>query len=545
VNTKRFTARMAAIGVAIASTAVLLDGGAASAAQIGEMTVTPATSTTTDVAPEFDTNGPCPAPATNIIVNIYGAGLPASGGVLVGNISLAAVGGNAQGGKHLAAGTTLKQIFTDNSVIHPSGQYTIQAECQNVSGGTKYGEFVGLIQFSSTTSDPLFEASYTTSVPAAVTTTTLDAIAGPVTYGTNVTLNAHVAPSGAAGTVQFKDGGVNLGAPQPVASGASSYSSSTLGAGAHSFTAEFLPTDTGVYQASTSGAQALTVNKADTSVSLATNTPSQAGNNATFTATVPAGSPAGAVQFTVDGTNSGSPVPVGGTTAVKNVSTLGAGTYVIGATFLPTDTANYNNSPTVTQSHTVTAFTGESVAQTIDVNVPTGALTISIDGPDLGYVGDSPIPVIHMGDATFESDGQWWFADGDLNNVVITDTRAGDSGWAATGKVSDFTTPAPVPLPASPLPNTFSGYNLGWTPALVEKSANQDTLHIGATVASAKVATGGSYAGTEGLGQPQELATAADDHGNGTAVVGGSLVLYIPTDVQPGLYTATLTFTVI
>ncbi|MBM4504377.1 Ig-like domain repeat protein, partial [Rhodococcus hoagii] len=60
-------------------------------------------------------------------------------------------------------------------------------------------------------------------VPDTVTSTTLS-VPDSAATGTAVQLAATVAPAGASGTVQFRDGGANIGAPVPVVDGSASLS---------------------------------------------------------------------------------------------------------------------------------------------------------------------------------------------------------------------------------------------------------------------------------------------------------------------------------
>ncbi|GAB2467350.1 hypothetical protein GCM10027029_32190 [Conyzicola lurida] len=89
-------------------------------------------------------------------------------------------------------------------------------------------------------------------VVATATTTTLVAPA-TATVGTAVTLSATVAPTAAAGSIEFFDGTTSLGTV-PVASGAASISAPFTVAGTSSVTAVFTPTDAAAYAASTSTA---------------------------------------------------------------------------------------------------------------------------------------------------------------------------------------------------------------------------------------------------------------------------------------------------
>jgi len=73
----------------------------------------------------------------------------------------------------------------------------------------------------------------------------------PLGLGGIVIPTAHVAPINATGTVQFKDGSANLGAPVPVIA-RTAISVSTLRPGTHSLSAVFTPTNPTRFQPSTS-----------------------------------------------------------------------------------------------------------------------------------------------------------------------------------------------------------------------------------------------------------------------------------------------------
>lgn len=99
------------------------------------------------------------------------------------------------------------------------------------------------------------------STPPAGATDTTTSLTAPsqVQVGGNVTLNASVTPSTAAGTVGFFDGATSLGAPVNVTNGAAQFSTTSLTAGSHSITAKFTPTDPTAFKASTSSAKTVTI----------------------------------------------------------------------------------------------------------------------------------------------------------------------------------------------------------------------------------------------------------------------------------------------
>jgi hypothetical protein len=110
-----------------------------------------------------------------------------------------------------------------------------------------------------------FNADGSWALPSAgptATTTSLTGPTAPVTVGTNVTLNATVAPAAAAGTVQFKDGSANLGSPVAVSGGTAQFATTSLAAGSHPITAQFVPTNAAAFGGSTSNTVTVTVNPA-------------------------------------------------------------------------------------------------------------------------------------------------------------------------------------------------------------------------------------------------------------------------------------------
>jgi len=71
------------------------------------------------------------------------------------------------------------------------------------------------------------------------TTTAVISSLNPSNVGQSVTFTATVTGTTPTGTVQFKDGAANLGAPVALAGGTATFSTSSLGAGTHSITAVY------------------------------------------------------------------------------------------------------------------------------------------------------------------------------------------------------------------------------------------------------------------------------------------------------------------
>lgn len=520
---------------AVVAAGTLLAGGAAVVAISGSavaappayrvLTVSPATSGTTDLFPVYETNAACDPSATNLVVRIYGTGLPANGANLTGNSPLGNYSTTPSGGKGNIAGTTkLKTVFSNNGILSPSGNYTIKALCVNASATTIFSEFAGRITFTSVSST---DSSYTTSVANPGTEVTVAPISGTYEFGDSVTVSASVAAATGtvgAGKIQFKDNGSNLGAAQDVnASGTATFTTSGLSAGSHDITAVYVP-GTAAFEASAESApQTVVVGKKTTSVTVTSAGTSEQYSAATFTAQVSPASIAGSVQFKIDGTPAGTAAVNSSGVATFSTTSLTPGTYAVTADFTPTDTANVKSSSSAAASHAVTAYAGATTTQTLTTTVRAGELTISVDG-------DSKVALT---DAVMDTEGEKLTSTGAIDPIVITDTRAGDPGWTASGVVSDFVKGS----------DKISAFNLGWTPGIVSLSSNQRGFVKGAQVAPALINAG--QTSTTGLGLAKVLGTAADDAGNGTAKLSADLLLQIPTELPAGKYTATLTFTVL
>jgi hypothetical protein len=180
------------------------------------------------------------------------------------------------------------------------------------------------------------------------TTTTLTSSLNPSTYGSSVTFTAVISPSAATGKVTFYDGSSSLGTGN-LSGGKTTFSTSTLVAGSHSITASYGGDSN--YNTSTSKALAQTVNKANTTIAVASSAnPSTYGSSVKFTATV---TPSGAtlnVTFSDGSTMLGTGTLSGGK-ATFNTSTLIAGSHSITASY--GGDPNYNSSTSLKLSQTV------------------------------------------------------------------------------------------------------------------------------------------------------------------------------------------------
>jgi hypothetical protein len=198
--------------------------------------------------------------------------------------------------------------------------------------------------------------SYVISNPSATSTATLVTSnpVSPVVAGAPVTFTATVTPT-AAGSVQFKDNGVNLDSVQTVSGGHALLTTSALTAGVHSITAAFAPTDTAAFNGSLSSALPFTVSPGTvqvTATALAADpvSPSAVGGPVVFTATVTPTGAAGSVQFKDGSSNLSGAQPLSGGKATLSISSLAGGSHQIIAAFTPTDAGVYaaSTSPAAT-----------------------------------------------------------------------------------------------------------------------------------------------------------------------------------------------------
>lgn len=154
---------------------------------------------------------------------------------------------------------------------------------------------------------------------------------------------------------------------------------------------------------------------------------------------------------------------------------------------------------------------------------------------------------INLGNAQFVRSGagagQFFAADGRLNQVTVVDTRDGDLGWNVVGQVSNFN--------AGP-GKSFSGSQLGWVPVKTEDTSSF-TDSLGNTydqVATAGASIAPNTAVASGLSSNRTLIRANglttvsaqnSTGGLGTAIADARLKLLIPVTAQSGTYSAVLT----
>jgi N-acetylneuraminic acid mutarotase len=302
-------------------------------------------------------------------------------------------------------------------------------------------------------------------ISTAPTSVTLASSVNPSTYGQTVTLTAAVTPAAAPGTVQFLDGTISLGTAT-IAGGAATLAVSTLTAGAHSITAVY--SGSANYAGSTSAAVAQTVNKAASSLMLASSAnPSTFGQSVVLTATMSPGAATGTVQF-LDGATSLGTAALASGSATLAISTLTAGAHSItavysgDANFLTSTSAavaqtvnkvassvtlaSSANPSTAGQSVTFTATVSPASAtgtvQFLDGATSLGTATLASGSATLAIstltAGAHSITAVYSGDANYLTGTSAAVAQ-TVNKVTSSVTLASSANPAAYGQSVTFT----------------------------------------------------------------------------------------------------------
>jgi hypothetical protein len=531
----------------LAGTSVAMGVGSASAASpatgtqglpyLGKLKM--AATGQTNLKLQFDTFNACPAGANRIrarIDNVPPAGdvNPAHQWTGVVILSSTQNGLSTTGPMSVASTDTLQNTAAANSLVLIPGDYAVTMMCGSGTGGaTLIGEFDGVLTVSA---DAQTYTSPAINAPASTTTTIGVSPSSPQVGATAVTITATVNPSSATGTVDFFDGATKLnGASVPVSGGTAAFTTAPLAVGGHSLTARFTSDDVDATTGSVSAATSYQINAPATATTTALGVNPASGattvDDVTLTATVTPSSAVGHVDFYDN--NPATPALLGtvtlngGTASFTPSPKLAVGTYKFQAFFVPTNPANFQPSQSAELApYAVTTFNGVSASETLQAIVDAGTLTITAGGPtvDLGHLALNSTNDLLVSAPT------------DLNPVTVTDTRAGNIHWTASGQVSDFTSASNAKI---------NGANLGWSPRVLDQQAAQ-TVTAGPVVApGAGLAVGASAPAGIGLSSARELAHTIDGRSTGTAHLNATVVLQAPTSTVAGTYPATLTLTAI
>lgn len=396
---------------------------------------------------------------------------------------------------------------------------------------------------------------YPTQSLTSTSTTVAASPASPQVGGTSVTFTATISPA-VGGTVQFENGTTAFGSPVTVSNGTASLATSTLPVGTDTINAVFTPAQFSAYAGSTGSTTFVvtTPPAAGTTTALSVNPLSAPADTAvTLTASVSVtststslSSGAGSVSFYDDGTDSSGDVtsnstllgtvPLGtGGVATLTDSSFAQGTHNLVAQFSPSNPNNYVLSTSPAVAFTATQPAIAPAVQNVQVSIPAGTLTITTP-----YSTSNPFQlgtaVLNSSATDFDATAPFGNSTNPSQGITVTDTRAGDESWTASGTVTNFT---------DGTGDLIAGQNLSFT-SVTPSYISGNALQSGDVTVNDITSAGGYASGTsasDGLaGGPHQFATAA--HGDGSVYLYGNLNLVAPTSTPAGTYTATLTFTV-
>ena len=258
---------------------------------------------------------------------------------LVAQVSPAPTGGTVQfkdGGTDIGAPVAVVNgVATLPHTFTAAGDHSITAV------------YDGVLEFLTSTSP-----ARTVSVAAAdVQTTASLTVPSSAVEQTSVALTANISPAANGGTVQFKDGGIDIGGPIAVTGGAATLDHTFTTTGSHSITAVY--SGTAGFGGSTAQAQTIEISSSALSTTTTLQVPATAvtGTAVDLTATVAPNNAVGTVQFKSNGTSIGSPVAVTSGVATLSHTFDTAGAQSVTADF--TASAGFVSSSAPAQTVTV------------------------------------------------------------------------------------------------------------------------------------------------------------------------------------------------
>ncbi|MHD0298655.1 beta strand repeat-containing protein [Rhodococcus qingshengii] len=280
---------------------------------------------------------------------------------LVAQVSPAPTGGTVQfkdGGTDIGAPVAVVNgVATLPHTFTAAGDHSITAV------------YDGVLEFLTSTSP-----ARTVSVAAAdVQTTASLTVPSSAVEQTSVALTANISPSANGGTVQFKDGGIDIGGPIAVTGGAATLDHTFTTTGSHSITAVY--SGTAGFGGSTAQAQTIEISSSALSTTTTLQVPATAvtGTAVDLTATVAPNNAVGTVQFKSNGTAIGTPVAVASGVATLSHAFDAAGAQSVTADF--TAGAGFVSSSAPAQTVTVSDPAPVDVVTTTSLSVPATAIT--------------------------------------------------------------------------------------------------------------------------------------------------------------------------
>ncbi len=435
--------------------------------------------------------------------------------------------GNGDGVQSFQA-AAIANIRTNNSgSFAANGVYRVTFYCQSGNTGAITRTYEAILDYVAGGA-----GAYTIraqAVPSRATVTTLTAAPTSVEQGTTVNLTADVTPSTGAddptGSVEFFNGATSLGIDNTLTpNGVGTFSTSALPVGTNNVTAVYTPA--AGFTGSTSAPVAVTVSpvaaRPTTSALTVSPVSGPAYKAVTLTCDVAAGasSAVGTANFTDKGVAIGS-APVSGGQAVFTTSAASApGAHSFVCNFVGTAPYSNSSSTAVAASYDVV---GGAVPdeQTVTVDIPPGAIVITTP-----YTPTNPL---YLGVAVLNPTTSTYSASAAFDKVVISDTRAGNLGFTASLIAGTFTNGT----------GTFPGSHAGFTGVTAGQVA-------GNAMQASNVVVTNTAPFAPGLGTLREFARYAPGQPTGSVNVTATFgIAGVPTSVQPGLYTSTVTFTAV
>ncbi len=277
--------------------------------------------------------------------------------------------------------------FSDGSstlgtaALNGSGVATLSTSNLSVGAHSITAAYAGDANFAPSNSGQLLQ-----NVNRANTTLGLGSSVNPSIYAQSVTFTATVSPSSATGTVTFSDGSSTLGTAALNGSGVATFSTSSLGIGAHSITAAYAG-DTN-FASSSSGQLSQNVNIANTTLGLGSSVnPSIYAQSVTFTATVSPSSATGNVTFS-DGSSALGTAALNGGVATFSTSSLSVGAHSITAAYA----GNANFAPSSSGQLLQNVKTSTTVLLGSSVNPSASGQLVTFTATVLALVGGTEAP---------------------------------------------------------------------------------------------------------------------------------------------------------
>jgi hypothetical protein len=389
-----------------------------------------------------------------------------------------------------------------------TGTATLVTSALAVGTDSITADYSGDGNFTDSTSGPL-----SLTVNQANTTTALTVSPSSTTYGQPITLTATIAvvspgAGSPTGSVEFFDGSSALGIAS-LSGNSATLSTTSLTAGAHSLSAQYL--GDGNFIGSTSAVLAQIVGQASTSTSLAASPASPVfGQLVTLTATVSVlapgnGTPTGTVTFLDDSSTLGTSTLNDAGTAYFSTSALTVGSHSISAVYGGdgnfTASTSSSVSPTVSQASTTTSLTGsvnpsvfgQSVTFTAAVTVnapgsgtPTGSVSFDDGTTVLGstalssgvatFSTNSLDVETHSITAVYNGDGNFFPSTSDvLSQVVNLDSTS----TALTASINPAVFGHPVTFTATVTANAPGAGTPTGTISFMEGSNTLDSVPLG------------------------------------------------------------------